>query len=57
MVLHARLEIFVAVQAAISVTHLVECQSSWLQRIGNLIRFFQNAINFNMLYNEFFCLN
>ena len=38
MVLQARLGIFLAVQAVISVIHLVECQSSWMQRVGNLIR-------------------
>ena len=38
MVLQARLGIFLAVQAVISVIHLVECQSSWTKQIGNLIR-------------------
>ena len=44
MVLQARLEIFLAVQAVISVIYLVECQSSWMQRIGNSIRVFHKSI-------------
>ena len=38
MVLQARLGIFLAVQAVISVIHLVDCQSTPTKQIGNLIR-------------------
>ena len=56
MVLQARLEIFFAVQAVISVIHLVDCQSSWMQQICNLSRVFPGfkktiRFSFNLCLN------
>ena len=54
MVLQARLEICLAVQAVISVTHLVECQSTPTKRTENLIRvtsvfFIKNSFSFLLM--------